>query len=392
MTRIELRCARMDNDQPSNVSPDRIGPHELYIGDCVEVMKSFPPDTFHGCVTDPPYGIGFLGREWDATTPGPEFAAELMRVLKPGAHAVLFAATRTLHRLAVALEDADFEIRDVIHWAFFSGFPKSLCASRAIDAHLGSDREVIGQRLTVAARTDEGFNSTPRGGVPIDITKPASEEALAWEGWATSLKPAIEPAILVRKPLDGTVANNLLTYGCGALNIDACRFGNGSAAWLGPSGGDWESAGHVGPWVVGGREGTEGPPVRQSHPLGRWPANLYYCPKPSTAEREAGCEHLSKRAAPDREDNPFARLSPAGTRGNDHPTVKPRGLMNWILRLVSPPGSRILEPFAGSGSTVIAGHGLDLSITAIEIDPDYGEIIRSRWSHADRQMLLDFGP
>src|SRR3990167_7256656 len=241
---------------------------EYRIGDCVEVMKEYPENHFDACVTDPPYGLEFMGKEWDRLwdarehggtpdhyvgtdgahrehgrgRPGPIYeagvqaqewhqlwATELLRVLKPGAHALVFGGTRTYHRLVCALEDAGFEIRDCLMWIYGSGFPKSLDVSKAIDKAAGAEREVIGRAYEPTGTNpnpmDWGKENNPTKGI---ITAPATLSAKKWSGWGTALKPAYEPIVLARKPLDGTVAQNVLKYGTGGLNIDATRIEYGS--------------------------------------------------------------------------------------------------------------------------------------------------------------------
>jgi site-specific DNA-methyltransferase (adenine-specific) len=343
-----------------------LGPHTLHCADCVEVLRGLPDNSADACVTDPPYGIGFMGKGWDSDLPQGEFAAELFRVLKPGAHAVLFAATRTIHRLGVMLEDAGFEVRDQIGWLQWQGFPKSLDVSKAIESTLvtggSSYRQMADTREAAGAATTGGgahaFISHPgtrqgqyrnKPGSGGDWS-PATAEAKRWQGWGTALKPALEPAILVRKPMAGTVAANVLQWCAGALNVDACRLPDGDPAWPGPQAGSgWET----------NRPDAEGEflalpktgPFKRS-PAGRWPANIYHCAKPGPVERE----------------------------GNTHATVKPVKLMRWLLRLVTPPGGLVLEPFAGSGTTLVAAHGLDLQLVASEREPAYCDIVRARWA------------
>ncbi len=312
----------------------QLGKHELHTGDCITIMDTMEPDSFHAVVTDPPYGLGFQGRRWDQLPPGDDFARAAFRVCKPGAHIVAFGGTRTIHRLSCALEDAGFELRDMLGWVYYSGFPKSL------------------------SLRDQG----PK-----------------WSGYGTALKPSYEPAILARKPLDGTVAQNVQRHGCGALNIDACRYMPGDPAWVGPSG-------------YGDETG---------HKLGRWPANLYATAKPSTAEREAGCQDLVQVPAGQMTDraegsaglgNPRAGAGRTSMgRGNHHPTVKPLTLMCWLVKLLAPPdGGRILEPFAGSGTTLAACElsGTGARCTAIELDKQYARIIRARYGGLDAMKAI----
>ena len=199
-------------------------------GDCREVLKSYPDCMFDSMVTDPPYGLNFMGKDWDHSVPGVPFWEEFLRVSKPGAHLLAFGGTRTHHRLMVAIEDAGWEIRDTLGWLYGSGFPKSLDVSKAIDKAAGADREVVGtyvaRGFSEVSPTNDGRNQWAAGEVidkETNITLPSSNSAIQWSGWGTALKPAWEPIVLARKPLDGTVAENVLKWGCGGINIDGCR-------------------------------------------------------------------------------------------------------------------------------------------------------------------------
>lgn len=334
--------------QPGDVI--KLGRHTLHCGDCIEVMKGLDDNSIDAICTDPPYGIGFMGKDWDCAVPGDAFAEQALRVLKPGGHIIAFAATRTVHRLTAALEDAGFEIRDQIAWCQWQGFPKSLDVSKAIDKHFGAEN------------SESNAQTTP--------------EAIYWNGYGTALKPAYEPAVLARKPLDGTVANNVLKHETGGLNIDGCRIAYGDTAWPGPQegAGGWGEKSSAG-FAWSADDGA--PNLKPS----RFPANLYHCPKPSRCEREAGCDELSKTLA----------SSPAGPGGwkekkvqNHHPTVKPLKLMEWLARLILPPsGGFILEPFCGSGTTLAAVERIseEHKCIAIEMEPKYCDIIKARWEH-----------
>ena len=203
----------------------------IHNGDCIETMNAMPPESIDAIVTDPPYGLGFMGKKWDGLPPSLEWAEACYRVLKPGGHIAAFGGTRTWHRLAVAIEDAGFEMRDSLAWLYGSGFPKSHDIGKAIDKLAGHVREVVGQSPYAARRPN------PMGGsvyemnaagydvsADLTVTAPATPEAAQWDGWGTALKPAFEPIVLARKPLaEKTVARNVLAHGTGAINIDACR-------------------------------------------------------------------------------------------------------------------------------------------------------------------------
>lgn len=224
-------------------------------------------------VTDPPYGLSFMGKKWDYDVPSVEIWAECLRVLKPGGHLLAFAGTRTQHRMAVRIEDAGFEIRDMIAWVYGSGFPKSLDVSKAIDKAAGAERDVIGVREDFAKRMSlskrpgtanvGGYVNPQAAG---EITAPATDDARQWQGWGTALKPALEPITVARKPLVGTVAANVLAHGTGALNIDGCRV-EGTPA---PTRFDPAKHGHEG-WRM---NATGAECAANASPLGRWPANL----------------------------------------------------------------------------------------------------------------------
>ena len=412
-------------------------------GDCLDVMKRLPDACVDAIVTDPPYGLvankkggsgiasvnldtpygrardgtgngsgGFMGKAWDSCVPGVEFWIEALRVAKPGAHLVAFGGTRTYHRLAVAIEDAGWEIRDCFSWLYGSGFPKSLDASKAIDKSTGENRDralrftawmrstgisiatinaatssamgshyltdksqpaiatadmfdllrphlpevpeeierLVAERTGIewtaykqravvghakvpighafAGEAYQGVGNTGNNIVPL--TAPATDAARQWQGWGTALKPAWEPIILARKPLVGTVAANVLAHGTGAINVDACRIGE---RWPANVALDEEAAAMLGE-----------------------PSRFFYTAK--TSRRERG-------------------------EGNVHPTVKPVSLMRWLVRLVTPKGGNVLDPFAGSGTTLLAAHLEGFDYLGIEREAEYVEIIRKRLARVE---------
>lgn len=201
---------------------------ELHLGDCLEVLKTMPDSSVDAVVCDPPYGLSFMGRKWDYDVPEVAVWAECLRVLKPGGHLLAFAGTRTQHRMAVRIEDAGFEIRDMIAWVYGSGFPKSLDVSKAIDKAAGAEREVVGFDPVAAKRTPAVGTAAygDYNGQTGEVTAPATDAARQWQGWGTALKPALEPITVARKPFRGTVAENVLKWGTGAINIDECRVQN----------------------------------------------------------------------------------------------------------------------------------------------------------------------
>jgi site-specific DNA-methyltransferase (adenine-specific) len=442
-------------------------------GDCLEKMKGMADNSVDSIVTDPPYGLSFMGKKWDYDVPSVAIWREALRVLKPGGHILAFAGSRTYHRMAVNIEDAGFEIRDQIMWLYGSGFPKSMSISKAID---------------------KAALATP--------------EAQQWDGWGTALKPAHEPIVLARKPIEGTVLNNVLTHGTGGINIDESRVGdivqdtsrNGREAeshkaTIFESGlkkdfqgeitvgrfpanvihdGSEEvkelmpdtkgtvpsSLGEEGFWFGEGERSDrqispgyedEGSAARyfkeaqfSKQEKGRFPANVihdgseevlegfpestsgsinegtkqgfgnanahvygdskgdfternsskgsasrfFYCAKASTAEREAGCEELQPQEMGRNQSSLDGgkMLTGSGnersnTKNNFHPTVKPIALMEYLCRLITPPGGVILDPFMGSGTTGIAALRLGFEFVGIELSEEYVEIATARIAH-----------
>jgi DNA modification methylase len=356
----------------------------LLHGDCIERLKQIPDASIDSIVTDPPYELGFMGKKWDATGIAYSVAlwTEALRVLKPGGHLLAFGGTRTYHRMTCAIEDAGFEVRDCLQWLYGTGFPKSL--------NIG-------------------------------------------DGRGTALKPANEPIVLARKPLVGTVAANVLAHGTGALNVDACRIGTSKDVPASPAS---YSFGGNGIYSGGGQRMGTG--LRSD--IGRWPANVlldeeaarlldeqsgtlisgsraagvrkglgfqgadgdggpaitgsiggasrfFYVAKASRKERDLGCDHLPPKSAgeaTDREDGSDGLNSPragAGRTGgarNGHPTVKPVQLMRYLVRMVTPPGGVVLDPFTGSGTTGIAAIQEGFHFVGVEREDEYVSIARAR--------------
>ena len=351
---------------------------ELLHGDCLERLKELPDCSVDACVTDPPYGLSFMGKAWDYDVPAAAVWREVLRVLKPGGHLLAFAGTRTQHRMAVQIEDAGFEIRDMIAWVYGSGFPKSLDVSKAIDKAAGAEREVVGQRKKLqsyGADVNDVYGGGPdKGGVQL-ITAPATPAAQQWAGWGTALKPALEPITVARKPLKGTVAANVLEHGTGAVNVDGCRVAGKWTTWRKKDGtvSEQNQDSHN---IYGAGMGDVRNP---EHPAGRWPANLIHdgsdepCALLADAARFFYCAKASKA---DRGE------------GNKHPTVKPTELMRYLCRLVTPPGGVVLDPFMGSGSTGKAAALEGFRFIGIEREAEYLEIARGRIQLPEQGALL----
>jgi len=407
----------------------------LIQGDCLSEMAKLKENSVDSIVTDSPYGINFMGKKWDYEIPSVEIWKQCLRVLKPGGYLLSFAGTRTQHRMACNIEDAGFEIRDMIGWIYGSGFPKSLNISKAIDKQLNAKREKI-LVPTKKGNLHEQAGEIALGGTGFtDISKPVSSEAQKWEGWGTALKPALEPITVARKPLsEKTVAENVLKYGTGGINIEGCRI---------------EGKDKVTPktraYPRGKFGGTEGCGIEEmeltlvEHREGRWPANLihdgspevealfpettiagntkdmnknfdynatsykfstnkmpkiqgdvggsasrfFYCAKASKADRDTGLykTRVKKTDESRKDGNPGGdnpRNRGVHERKNFHPTVKPTDLMQWLVRLITPKGGTVLDPFMGSGST---GRGAKLerfSFIGIEIDSDYFKMAEKR--------------
>lgn len=406
----------------------------LHSGDCLDILPTLAECSIDSCVTDPPYGLSFMGRNWDHGVPGVTFWREVYRVLKPGGHVVAFSGTRTYHRMAVAIEDAGFEIRDQLGWLYGSGFPKSHDVSKGIDRvgglpwvdfadlldglikssgytyasldralgvkssscywvrkdargglpprnHYERIKELLNppveftdlydraEREVVAIErrknSPSGIVSIGRESVEVErkITAPATEAAIKWQGWGTALKPAWEPICLARKPLIGTVAANVLRWRTGALNIDGCRVPHSGERL---SGGGTQTD-HEG-W---GRSLCGRTDSAHAEQLGRWPANVCH---DGSDEVVAAFPNSAARFFYS------AKASKADRAGSKHPTVKPVSLMQWLCRLITPPGGTILDPFAGSGTTGAAARLEGFRAILIEREAEYQQDIRNRFA------------
>jgi site-specific DNA-methyltransferase (adenine-specific) len=378
--------------------------NQIIHGDCLQVLCTFPSNTVDSVVTDPPYGLsrepdirevlekwlagedythrgsGFMGKTWDSFVPGPSIWREVYRVLKPGGHALVFVGTRTQDLMTVSLRMAGFEIRDVIEWLYFSGFPKSMDVSKAIDKRAGAEREKIrhkarpGTSGTFCGHMDSRpwiEESRKKGYHEVDGPEPVTDLAKKWDGWGTALKPAHEPIIVARKPLDGTVADNVERWGTGALNIDGCRIPTEDNL----NGGAYAKQGTPRNDGWGMQRGGAGEYVQ---PEGRFPANCVTVEDDQFYSKYFNITppELSKKASK-RDRNSDWRGEEIGTT-NRHPTVKPTDLMAWLVRLITPPGGIVLDPFAGSGSTCVAARREGFFFIGIEQELEYVEIARKR--------------
>lgn len=403
----------------------------ILIGDCRERLKELPDASVDSVVCDPPYHLtsivkrfgspnaapakvgktgafaraskGFMGQTWDGGDVAfqPETWAEVLRVLKPGGHLVAFSGTRTYHRMVVAIEDAGFEIRDQLAWVYGSGFPKSHDVAQGVEKRLttGKDRREcreLGLDRNRFSGSVEGALIADTGG-KVELTTP---EAKAVEGWGTALKPSWEPICLARKPLIGSVATNVLTHGTGALNIDGCRIGTDGGTKAGVRA--KKANGNVARWEEGNKGARN---TIATIDAGRWPANLCH---DGSDEVLAGFPETTSGTFSGHRNEPktkgvygkfdlqderghvgdsgsaarFFYCAKATTEergeGNNHPTVKPKSLMRWLVRLVTPPGGTVLDPFTGSGSTGLACDAEQFDFIGIEMSPEYAAIAERR--------------
>jgi len=397
----------------------------LHQGDALDFLRSLPDRSADSMVTDPPAGIGFMEKEWDKDKGGREnwidwlaaIMVEARRVLKPGSHALVWALPRTSHWTAIALERAGFELRDSLHHVFGTGFPKGLDVSKAIDREAGAEREVVGISKGKSGISNGSAGHHTVGGTKAehyDITAPATPDAQRWDGWGTALKPAHEVWWLARVPIEaGSIARQVLETGTGGVNVSGCRVATSDI--LGRSSGGWQAGGYVGgesqrfdtrgTTVEGGRwppnfllshspdcgeSCAEGCPVaeldRQSGSSAFFPV-FRYSPKPSTAEKSAGLEHRAKikgGEATGRAEgsagslNPRAGAGGGGNSRNPHPTAKGLDLMQWLVRLVTPPEGVVLDPFLGSGTTGCAAVREGMSFVGCDLSEEYVEVSRDR--------------
>ena len=426
---------------------------KLMLGDNILSLKKLPENSVDSIVTDPPYGLSFMGKKWDYDVPSVDFWKEVYRVLKPGGHILSFGGTRTYHRMVVNIEDAGFEIRDQVMWLYGSGFPKSHNIGKAVDKIEGNDREVVGSWIPQGtANRIKGSSIFPNENIEDDGSKvindinlPITKGQSKYEGWGTALKPANEPICVARKPLsEKTIADNVIKWGTGGINIDGCRIGNdvlthkgAGKSNIGAIGGSFEN---------GTKEGLE------FTSEGRFPANIildetaaelldeqsgvlksgdgksgthkinrngntdgvckmdmgksneaihygdkggasrfFYVAKVSKKERNLGLDNFEEKEMNTL--NNGIGGTPQENRvdkpKNNHPTLKPINLMTYLCRLVTPEGGIVLDPFMGSGSTGIAARLEGFRFVGMEMDGDYFKIAEARInSYEEYRKLL----
>lgn len=415
---------------------------QLFLGNNLDVLKDLESNSIDSIVTDPPYGISFMNKKWDYDVPSVKFWKECLRVLKPGGHALVACGTRTQHRMAINLEDAGFEIRDIVAWVYGSGFPKSLNIGKAIDEKEGNIREVVGSRVAhdirgnalMEARCPEIKKEKSR--INVNITRGSSE----WEGWGTALKPAMELWTLCRKPLsENTVAENVLKYGTGGINVDECRIETQDKIASVSGGMKRRNAKLKEQGFRPYSKGFENQDKEEwtQNSKGRFPANLihdgseevlelfpntksgdncvrtkegsfvehgglgkagdvqitygdegsasrfFYCAKASSTERNLGLDGFEEKRPDERSEKGMGSFDIKGVRPqqNHHPTVKPVNLMKYLCRLITPKGGKVLDPFMGSGTTGIAAKLESFAFIGIELDPEFFEIAKHRIQH-----------
>lgn len=416
----------------------QVGLQRLICGDSREALKQLADDSVSLVVTDPPYGWGFMGKEWDRVLPPPEIFEECLRVVKPGARAFVFCGNRgdTHWRMLRLLEEAGWDVGyQELVWIYANGFPKGVNIGKQIDRRAGAERQILGlkpysaykyARKSALFKDEHGKPLGTLGTGKAYETVPAAPEAAKWEGWYGGrqvLKPAYEVIIQAVKPFRSPIVDNVLEHGTGALNLEACafpadprllRWNTDQVSWGGTNG--------AGPNIQLLREMQGLPPrgrlaatVISQHPasylrffdLSAWAAKnnlpedwadlaelgLIYCPKASRAEKNAGCEELSQKPPPfgSEKGDGFGRgLSNTRQdwlRGNHHATVKPLRVCAYLVTLGCPPGGIVLDPFAGSGTTAVACELLGVEGVHVEIDPEYFQIMvaRVKWAHAQRK-------
>lgn len=394
--------------------------YKLYLGNCLDHLEFMPDNSVDSIVTDPPYGLSFMNKKWDYDVPSVEIWAECLRVMKPGGYLLSFAGTRTQHRMAVNIEDAGFEIRDMVSFLYDTNETAQALIESLTQEQLKLLDATFGRDGMLAWTYGSGF--------------PKSHNLEGdWQGWGTALKPALEPITLARKPLNGTVAANVLAHGTGALNIDGCRVDAGQGRPLRIlDAKDTSNNTYAGRMDGGSLAG--GSKAAGETTLGRWPANVihdgsdevlaafpanagaaapvkgtedsaastgsvtgkrarvkgafhadsgsaarfFYCAKASRKDRNEGLQDPGPQF---QHGTTLRKVENTDTKGNTHPTVKPTELMAYLCRLVTPPGGVVLDPFMGSGSTGKAAVREGFGFIGMEMDPDYFEIAKTRIKH-----------
>jgi site-specific DNA-methyltransferase (adenine-specific) len=408
---------------------------KLLLGDCLDKLKELDENSVDSVITDPPYELGFMGKKWDSTgiAYNPDLWKEVYRVLKPGGHLLSFGGSRTYHRMAVAIEDAGFEIRDQIMWVYGSGFPKSFNIGKGVDKLQGNEREVIGlHERQNYKKGGAGFRQLGDDEMRTDyyVDKGNSE----WEGWGTALKPAHEPIVMARKPLsEKTVVDNVLEWGTGGLNIDGCRVGSETminqpagdndvynTSWKGTktetegrfpanlildeeagkildeqSGTSKSTGGRIEKKTGWGEFGGSG----QKEIIDGQPgfgdtggaSRFFYCPKTSKTDRNEGLEDFEEKKSRKWRDDKGMKLTGSGNPRNEmsknfHPTVKP---MLYLIRLVTPKGGTTLDPFMGSGSTGKGAVRGGFDFIGIEREEEYFEIAKARIDYEQKNPYIE---
>jgi site-specific DNA-methyltransferase (adenine-specific) len=416
--------------------------NKIIWGECLLEMQNMEENSVDTIITDPPYGLSFMGKKWDYEVPSIETWQECLRVLKPGGTLLCFAGSRTQHRMAVNVEDSGFILKDCIMWLYGSGFPKATDISKQLDKK--HKREVIGSRKTHDIRNNnlmEASQGKGKGTMTYEYTIPTTPEAKLWNGWKShGLKPAYEPILVAQKPNEGTYANNALKWGVSGLWIDGGRIGTEERINKGMSKNKPECAGTF-------RDDNWIPKDVKNVAVGRFPANIildeeagrmldeqsgvskstnnirknngkfddktfgkykpidsngfkdkggasrfFYCAKASKSERNAGCEELNEKKIEIQQPHNSKNLKERYlmTSKNNHPTVKPLKLMEYLCKLTkTPTGGIVLDPFCGSGTTGIAAYNVGRSFIGIESNEEYVNIARARLKHNMKQEKLN---
>jgi site-specific DNA-methyltransferase (adenine-specific) len=412
----------------------------LLLGDCLDKLKELDDNSVDSIVTDPPYGLAIMGKKWDYDVPSQEIWEECMRVLKPGGHLLAFAGSRTYHRMAIRIEDAGFEIRDQLMWIYGSGFPKSMNVGMKVDEKLGNKRELVERPKSEQRPNADNSRDKNKdiGGFAMSDNKYKSVGNSEWEGWGTALKPSHEPIVMARKPLIGTVVDNVLEWGTGGINIDESRIQHDEpvkTTTRTEKGDTWNEK----------NSGLRNNPsnMASADPKGRFPANIifdeeagkildeqsgqttsgkvkeskdsydgesntgflrgksnssnqhgdkggasrfFYCPKTSKTDRNEGLEHIEKKQnifngksdKPSKDMKGVEKKFTTQPKSNFHPTVKPTDLMAYLVRMVTPKGGTVLDPFMGSGSTGKAAVRGGFDFVGIEREEEYMKIAKTR--------------